>query len=742
MKKTKITIVLTSLLMFLLIFNACEKDLVESNFYQSKTERLTIKNVNVPIVSNDMLKTSPKNVEWVFTLIADVESPTVSNSKLQATHVEIEGDFAYVSYNMRGSQNLGAIDIINISNPNNPQIINTLLFDDKDVNTIGLVGGNIYFGGQDMDGGYMAKVDSDLEGSDIVIFSWGEQTKPYSLNSMDSDNNNIWFTGGDNGGLYMIDSDDGDGIITVYEIFDTRSVKSLSNGEVYVLSGNDIHLWDGEVMSELGLIENNWIQQHSKADIDANDDYLFAATNRGGGLIIDIRNTPPVVSQVIERPLTPGGMDDENYVTNSVSVNNNLLFWAQGGAGIMVQAATEVESPLYEDKSSSLPFQELGYFDFGGPLSSNFVTSRGNIIFVASGLGGLKILKFEDSGLPDDFQPGVVCETLKDNIIEMFPERVDATQLHPYLFNENLETRIITDSETEVWVQFVWEGAGWKNTFGYYTYELGNEPTSVSELNKNVVFPNVSGVNEGGGLVPGDMVFIGEFPANTVIGFYLVAQGWQNGEMVNGIYTHYTDINLNPNNTQQHLLFTENCCDELVLTFEDTRLPSGDKDFNDIMLTIKDNGEGFANLSESFKTENLYFIGLCGGENVGPENPGDDFIWVEETAYVGSELGGGNAWWYYFDTNVKASHPIYAGQSIVDGATGFFIDGVLTIDLGENMILQNVDEPVKIQGYDEVPVSRPASGLFTTYKGSELVIEVPDYPYYVIHLDVMVKSVE
>ncbi|MFW6226186.1 MAG: DUF4114 domain-containing protein, partial [bacterium] len=228
-----------------------------------------------------------------------------------------------------------------------------------------------------------------------------------------------------------------------------------------------------------------------------------------------------------------------------------------------------------------------------------------------TGLGGLKILTFEDSGLPDDFEPGVVCETLKDDIISMFPEQENAMDTHPELFNDENELRVITDSETEVWVQFVWEGAGWKNTFGYYTYELGNEPTSVSDLNKNVIFPNVSGTNEGGGLNSGDMVNLGTFPENTVIGFYIVAKGWSNGEMVNGSYTHYTDLNLNPNNTQQHLLFTENCCNELVLTFEDVKLPGGDKDFNDIILTIKDNNNGFENLPESFKTENVFFVPLC-----------------------------------------------------------------------------------------------------------------------------------
>lgn len=102
----------------------------------------------------------------------------------------------------------------------------------------------------------------------------------------------------------------------------------------------------------------------------------------------------------------------------------------------------------------------------------------------------------------------------------------------------------------------------------------------------------------------------------------------------------------------------------------------------------------------------------------------------------------GAAWWYYFDnsSSTGSTHPIYAGQQLVEGANAQYSNGVLTITLGDNMMLRNVSEPVKIQGYNEgeLPTERPAVGMFTTYKGTELEIEIPYYPYYVIHLDVWV----
>ena len=65
-----------------------------------------------------------------------------------------------------------------------------------------------------------------------------------------------------------------------------------------------------------------------------------------------------------------------------------------------------------------------GTMAFNDMGSSNFVQSRDSIIFVASGLGGLKILAISiDEGIPDDIIPVEPCPTLMDAITLMFPER-------------------------------------------------------------------------------------------------------------------------------------------------------------------------------------------------------------------------------------------------------------------------------------------------------------------------------
>jgi hypothetical protein len=115
-------------------------------------------------------------------------------------------------------------------------------------------------------------------------------------------------------------------------------------------------------------------------------------------------------------------------------------------------------------------------------------------------------------------------------------------------------------------------------------------------------------------------------------------------------------------------------------------------------------------------------------------------IWEEETAYGGSLAGGGNAWWFAIDASVSGTYPIWAGQNIVQGSNITYdkINDLITINLGGSLQLQNVSEPVKVEGYNNLPNSRPSAGLFTLYKGSDLTIGGNNSNFYVVHLDVEV----
>jgi len=141
----------------------------------------------------------------------------------------------------------------------------------------------------------------------------------------------------------------------------------------------------------------------------------------------------------------------------------------------------------------------------------------------------------------------------------------------------------------------VFDGAGWKNTLGFYTYNQNHPPTQSFRYSKTGIVSKRFRRWRGRFITSGRY---GEgrnrkIPAGTVIGFYLVSQGWQDGILVDGRYTHYTSTQLNSNHNQQHTLFTEKECGDIVMTWEDIdqddHLSYQDNDFNDLMFTISDN---------------------------------------------------------------------------------------------------------------------------------------------------------
>ena len=187
-----------------------------------------------------------------------------------------------------------------------------------------------------------------------------------------------------------------------------------------------------------------------------------------------------------------------------------------------------------------------------------------------------------------------------DDINASLPEGTSLPVTHPVYFQTGISTSLHLTETAEVWVTFVHEGAGWMNSLGFYTYTEGYPPADTSNItNATIIFPNVSYTHNGGvGTVPnnvlhtGDKVYLGLFPAGTVIEWFLVAQGWQDGPntVENNVYTHFSqsefNVESNPN-LQQHTVLLYDATRQLVLiSFEDINreLSNCDQDFNDAIF--------------------------------------------------------------------------------------------------------------------------------------------------------------
>lgn len=133
---------------------------------------------------------------------------------------------------------------------------------------------------------------------------------------------------------------------------------------------------------------------------------------------------------------------------------------------------------------------------------------------------------------------------------------------------------------------------------------------------------------------------------------------------------------------------------------------------------------GLNNTNYSFSRTCVVDLPKCYQEDTG---------WAAGSRYVTR----GN-WATYTTYTSGATVNIYAGQNKWAGtATMSAVTNgnvTITIALNEGWSLQEVSNPVKVQGYSVAPTGNPSPGRFAS-KGTSLTVTVPAASYYGIHLD-------
>lgn len=76
-------------------------------------------------------------------------------------------------------------------------------------------------------------------------------------------------------------------------------------------------------------------------------------------------------------------------MTNAVTVQNGLIYAANGEAGIYVYV---VRNSASATACGAATVSLLGSLNFGAGISANSVFSGGGLLYVATGLGGLRLV--------------------------------------------------------------------------------------------------------------------------------------------------------------------------------------------------------------------------------------------------------------------------------------------------------------------------------------------------------------
>lgn len=570
-----------------------------------------------PIISgyNDRSASSDVNGAqemYYWEHVAEVDPLVINGKTLSATHITLADSKAYVSYHKQGNEHVGAVEIIDLSNPNFPTIISQASFPNSDINAVtsdfegNIASRKIWLAMSDaLHGAQVIEIESlgglfsetyqrvnlsnILEGSGVSA----------SANGITSTNNYLYVTSGKTyGGTVVLNKDNLTGLSSEsYSDAKYVAVNGVSNSSkvVSLVTGDNASMRVGNVSGTLNttsydvgsIFHQNVVETYrGKSTMEfspVNNNHIYIAKGKDGIGLYNTNNGN-LVSESKGTMLVVGN-------TNGVTTDSDYVYAANGADGISI-------SP-HPDSGEDI--QPIFYWDLAEEdASANFIIADGEWVFVAKGSGGFKILRkrtkdeyktittYDNQGTPDGLEEDiVVCSTLLPNIYQnVLPEQQNAMVLHPEFFDNTVRDLTILE-ETEVSLTFIDEGAGYKNVLGYYTYQADNPPTSVDQLDKIVIFPNASAQGSGGGLIRGNtMRLLGTFQPGTVIGFFVIANGWRNGKITDGYYTQHTDIPFNLSGRQQSLIFHDGTCNSTVIAFEDITVPNGDNDFNDAIFQI------------------------------------------------------------------------------------------------------------------------------------------------------------
>jgi len=648
-----------------------------------------------------------KLVEQMDALIVPLEGEDI---KVQATHVQIDDKYAYVSYNLRGEPNIGGLVVYKYTVHHGTleeatvdvNLVGSIKMPYSQINAIDIDDNRLYLAGaterpKDFfgnsgreDRAFLMILELDAERNFIEQEPAVKQLTSYQATSIRKYQDKVYVTVGDgtdgppptgnwnnlmNGGLFVYDANNYSFITYILGLVHARSVDvdddfvylyQANHARVSKFSHNSLNIGGKVPLYE--DVEESW-QRDAKSEIMAWKDYLFVAENESGLRMV---NKNGGFHQAIKPPNFDGKWDKEEDVTNSMSMNSDpkknaggkdvqsdLLLVANGEQGI---SWYDVTKPIHDPDgkewiASNGPNRILDQMG-----SANYVTSAGNVAFVADGKGGLKVL-YIGFNYGDEEPPiaeGACKEFMgyvydgEDNVSPLFPEsksvfRSDADPIVKRLFQQPSRTAakeavlkyIEIKKETELFITYMFEGAGWNNALGYFVIPADVAKDDQAEWNywnntvrrdmyttsnnrnilKNdyIIFSRVKDQSKGGSMKAGNTYQIGgpgkSFKPGERVVLFMCPDGWSsqnnsvevtftNGTTKQIFFMHpyfnssaglnirysalYSSGNDSFAGAQMNSFYSADCR-SMVLLVEDYHAQGSDVDFNDIIFSITDN---------------------------------------------------------------------------------------------------------------------------------------------------------
>jgi len=327
-----------------------------------------------------------------FTLVANVVSPSISNTTLSATGVTINNGFAYVSYHtndaVAGSTTKGAIRIFNVTDYNAPSLVNEALFNNIEFNNVDVVNNKLYAVGGDKNGAKLVTsplTNNVFNTQDLSSFLNYQLPSSTAKNSYFYNNYLYASTGTTGGGFFKLDPNNGYSVSEQFNFAGERAKYVAHNNTYQVFFATQANGASLRVANNDGSnphVYNYPTLTQSVTDgknvIVLDNEYVYLALSDKGVAKIRLSDGQ-LMNSFVPRNFK---VNDQNVfsqtgLTNAVAVNNCYLYLANGTDGVIVL-----------NKNT---FKVVGYYKLSG--SANYIYINNNLAFVATGQSGLNILK-------------------------------------------------------------------------------------------------------------------------------------------------------------------------------------------------------------------------------------------------------------------------------------------------------------------------------------------------------------
>src|SRR5258705_2041299 len=334
-----------------------------------------------------------------LSLKAEVAPPSIGSQMLQATSVSIVGNLDVVSYNMVGNPYLGAVDVIDITNKNQPVLRSEALFQNTDVSAVTMSGTNVYLAEATGDTGFTAPAVAEvvtLVGNQLVLTGNTRTGLSSFAATSVAFGTRVYATSGDAGSLFMLNPVTF-AVTSSIPLTDARWV-AVGGGQVAVVQGvpGRLAVYTESTMSLVG----SWpfkgadiAQSKSQAELVGGKAFIAAGDS---GVQVLNPSTGAFLGQGPRPNPDSLGLSPSVVVTNAVAIDQDLMFISNGEAGVYLAQGSQAFST---SGTGAQTITMRGKLRFGNLQSVNHVAysagGPGNpgILIVAAGLGGLKIVQ-------------------------------------------------------------------------------------------------------------------------------------------------------------------------------------------------------------------------------------------------------------------------------------------------------------------------------------------------------------